>query len=505
MHIVTANEMYEIDRIAIEEMGINGTILMENAGRAITEKVVGLVEKSDRILVLVGSGNNGGDGFVIARTLQNQGYKVTVLQLVPNEKITGAAGYHKQLLINFGGVIQQKQDSDEITTFLNNTDVVIDAMLGIGITGKLRSPFNQVVDAVNQVDKLIISVDIPSGVPAGEDGSDFIAIKANYTFVIEEPKVSAFLQQCAPYYGKWSKVKIGLPQEAFDKQSKRKTWGWQNVSNTLPKRDKFSYKGSHGRGLIIGGCLHMPGSVAMTSLAALRSGSGLITVATVEEAIPSIAQQCMEATFLPLASQEGTIASCQKIDTTLYDAIAIGMGMGRKEETGILTREIISKANTPVLIDADGLYHIKQDLSVITDRNHPTVLTPHFGEMAMLMDTTVNDVIKNPFTLAKNFATEHGVYLVLKGPATIVSDPEGNQWVNTTGNSGLAKGGSGDVLSGILLAMIMQDQSMAEALSNGCFVHGKAADNLVINEHSRQDLLATDVVKGLASVFRTFR
>ncbi|MRH43628.1 NAD(P)H-hydrate dehydratase [Aquibacillus halophilus] len=504
MHIVTANEMYEIDRFAIENAGVDGTILMENAGRAIAEKVVSLVKKSEEILVLVGSGNNGGDGFVIAKTLLNQGYKPTVLQLAANEKIKGAALYHKQLFINYGGTIQQLQASDEITVFLNNTDVVIDAMLGIGITGTLRPPFDQVIKAVNEVDKLTISVDIPSGVPADEGVLDFIGIEADYTFVIEEPKMSVFLEHCTAYYGNWSVVKIGLPHQAYANQIKRNTWVEQKVRTTLPSRDAFSHKGSHGRGLIIGGSRQMPGSVAMTALASLRAGSGLITIATVKEAISSIAQQCLEATFLPLASQEGVISERQQIDISTYDAIAIGMGMGRKKDTGLLTRKIVAKAKVPVLIDADGLYHISEELSVITNRKSPTILTPHFGEMAMLLDTTIQNVIAHPFSLAESFSRKHGVYLVLKGPNTIVSDPEGNQWVNTTGNAGLAKGGSGDVLSGILLAMIMQRQKMTEALSNGCFIHGKAADNLVVKKHSEQDLLATDVIKGLASVFRTF-
>ncbi|MDL4840153.1 NAD(P)H-hydrate dehydratase [Aquibacillus rhizosphaerae] len=503
MHIVTAKEMYEIDRFAIEKGGIDGRILMENAGRAIVDQITNLVDNTERILVLVGSGNNGGDGFVIARNLLNKGYEVIVLQLVADEKIKGDAAYHKQLFINFKGKIQLVQEVTVVEQYLSNADVVIDAMLGIGISGEVRQPFKQVIEVVNKLEMLTISVDIPSGVPADEGVANFTAIKADYTFVVELPKLSLYLEYCSPFYGQWRLVEIGLPHTTFSQDNLIETWNQKNVVETLPKRNRYSHKGSHGKGLVIGGSHTMPGSVAMTAKAALRSGSGLITVGTVQEAIPSIASYCMEATYISFLSNEGIITGLPAIDFSSYDALAIGMGMGRSESTASITKKVIVDAKIPILIDADGLQHIKGDLPLIKQRQHPTVLTPHPGEMAMLTGYSVKEILTSPFKVSKQFAREHGVYLILKGVHTIISDPNGRQWVNTTGNAGLAKGGSGDVLSGILLSMMMQNQSLNDALTNGCFIHGASADILVSEQRSKQDLVATDVIDGLTSVFRT--
>lgn len=326
---------------------------------------------------------------------------------------------------------------------------------------------------------------------------------ADYTFVIEHPKPSTFLIDCNPFYGVWEIVKIGLPFTVFEKRNDCNVWEDKDVRSTLPRRSDYSHKGNHGKGLIIGGCLEMPGSVTMTALAALRSGAGLLTVGTVREAIPSIASNCVEATFHSIASREGYITGRPLINLSPYDAIAIGMGMGRSNDTALFTRSVLENADIPVLVDADGLYHIKGDLSLLAKRQNTTVLTPHPGEMAMLMDCTVSEILAKPFEVSKSFACTYGVFLVLKGVFTIITDPKGNQWINTTGNAGLAKGGSGDVLSGVILTLMMQNKTTHEALANGVFIHGKAAEAMVSHQHSSYDLLATDVINGLSSVFRT--
>lgn len=500
MKIVTAKEMYEIDRIAMKKKGLHGCILMETAGRAIAEKVKKHTNKSSEIIVLVGSGNNGGDGFVIARTLFNQGYLVKVIQLVSNGKIKGDAQYHKNVYERFGGVVHLY--SIDSHTVIEMADVIIDAMLGIGVKGKVRYPFNEIITTVNNAHNLIVSVDIPSGIPAENDPEFETAVKADFTYVIEAPKLSAFVTGYAPYYGEWEVVSIGLPSEAFESVRVRRTWDQSDVKATLPQRDRFAHKGSHGKGLIIGGSAWMPGSVTMTAKAALRSGTGLLTIGTEKSAIPSIASQCSEATFIDLTAEEGWIGAVNAIKASNYDAIVIGMGMGRT--TSAITRQVLKEAEVPVVVDADGLSHIQNDLSILQSRSYPTIVTPHPGEMAMLLNCSIADVVAAPFEVAKAFAEKYHVHLVLKGTYSIVTDPSGNQWINTTGNQGLAKAGSGDCLSGIILAMIMQDQTISEALSNSCYIHGKSAELLVEDSHSTYDLIATDVIEGIPSVFRAF-
>ncbi|WP_182201801.1 NAD(P)H-hydrate dehydratase [Paraliobacillus salinarum] len=503
MYIVAASEMYEMDRITMQEKGLDGRILMENAGRAVADKIKHHINQSSSILILVGSGNNGGDGYVIARMLYNQGYHVSVVQVVSDEKITGDAAYHKRVLERFGMQVNQFTSLFELKAMIRSVDIIVDTILGLGVRGIVRSPIKEVIDAVNTSNCITISVDLPSGVPADGAGDVVEVIQADYTYVIESPKLSAFLPKYASYYGEWDVVAIGLPSETFSKHVKRRVWQAEDVQASLPKRSSFSHKGTHGRGIIVGGSVEMPGSITMTARAALRSGAGLLTIATVEQAITTTSTQCPEATFLLLANQNGRIID-QTVDLSGYDACVVGMGMGRAEEAKMFTRHLLQQADIPVIVDADGLYHLKDSLEILAERKAPTILTPHPGEMASLLNCSITDVTDHAFDIAKEFAENYHVYLVLKGTYTIVTAPTGEQWVNSTGNAGLAKGGSGDTLAGIILAMIMQQQSLEAAILNSCYIHGKAADILVDRHHSTYDLLATDVIDALPSVFRTF-
>lgn len=503
MYIVTASEMYEIDRVAIEEKGLDGRILMENAGQAVTAQIKRHINQSDTIVLLVGSGNNGGDGFVIARYLLNQGYSVKVIQLVADQKLSSDASYHKQIWINFGGDVLLLTEIEDINVELEAASIIIDAMLGIGVNGALRSPFKEVVQAVNDSSTMVISIDLPSGLPADGGADEFIAVQSNYTYIIEAPKTSTFIASYASFYGEWTVVPIGLPTTTIKSLTNKRLWQAKDVRATLPNRSPFSHKGTHGKAIIVGGSMEMPGSITMTAKAALRSGAGLLTVATIPEVFTSIASQCTETTFHRLTGENGVITQ-QAIDLSGYTACAIGMGMGRSEQSRTFTLQLLEAASIPVIIDADGLDHIRNSLRMLAERQAPTILTPHPGEMARLLGCSVAEVVANSFDVAKQFAKTYRVYLVLKGATSIFTTPEGKQFVNMTGNAGLAKGGSGDTLTGIILAMLMQHQSVEAAIANSCFIHGAAADLLIKTNHSTYDLLATDVINALPSVFRTF-
>lgn len=505
MYIVTATEMYELDRLAMEEKGLDGKILMENAGQAVAKKIKSHIKTEDIILILIGSGNNGGDGYVIARYLYNQGYSLRIIQLVPNEKITGDAAYHKHVLEQFGAEVElfEQMERKQLEGAIHQADILVDAMLGIGVKGSIRSPFKEMIKLINDAKNLTIAVDVPSGMPMDGTRAHDQIVRADYTYVIGAAKTSMFHASLAPNFGHWEVVEIGLPTEAFQQLTNKQIWGLNFVQATLPKRSPFSHKGTHGKGVIIGGSLEMPGSITMAAKAALRSGIGLLTVATVQEAIPSIAAQCTEATFYRLAGEHGTIVK-QPMDLSGYDVCLIGMGMGRSAQSSAFTKQLLEETELPVVVDADGLNHIKDHLELLSKRKAPTILTPHPGEMATLLKVSVAEVVNHPFQVAKDFAKAYGVYLVLKGTYTIITTPEGKQWVNTTGNAGLAKGGSGDTLAGIIMAMIAQNQSLSAAIANSCFIHGKAAELLVEQSHSSYDLLATDVIEAIPSVIRTF-
>ncbi|GAB3798429.1 NAD(P)H-hydrate dehydratase [Virgibacillus kimchii] len=502
MFVVTAKEMYDIDHCTMEKIGLEGKILMENAGRAAAEKLKPMIQINDRIMVVIGPGNNGGDGFVIARTLMESAYNVKVVQAVPDEKITGDARYHKDVWLNFGGEVEFVLSQTELESVLRETDVVIDALLGIGVKGDLRKPLNGMVKVINEAEAKVFSIDIPSGLPAGEGIKEFTAVKADVTFVIGAPKLSAFLQHTAPFYGERHVVSIGFPPFVMRKFTNRKHWRKRDVKASLPERKVFSHKGNHGRGLVVGGSAMMPGAITMTSKAALKSGAGLITAATVKSAFPAIHAHCPEVMCLPLAEEDGYITNESTVPLNDFDAVAIGIGMGRKEETGEVIAGVLKSTDGPLIIDADGLFHVKSHLSLLKERTSPTVITPHPKEMAVLLDITVQELLQQPFYYAAHFAKTYGVYVILKGKYTIISAPSGEQAVNDTGNQGLAKGGSGDVLTGIVLAMILQNQSIFEALCNACYIHGKAADVQTENKHTYYDLMATDVIEGIPDVYQ---
>ncbi|TCT20382.1 NAD(P)H-hydrate epimerase [Melghiribacillus thermohalophilus] len=495
MRIVTASEMYEVDRFTMEEVGLEGKMLMENAGRAIAEGIMKEISKQDEILVLTGPGNNGGDGFVIARTLYLKGYRVRVYSLVPEEKIKGDALYHLNILQNVGVPFHRLQNG-ELAVRLEGMDVIIDAMLGIGTKGALRSPYAEIVDKANKCEQAMrFAVDIPTGLSSDEGVETEVAFKAHKTFTVQCPKESAFIEANAQYYGELEVVDIGLFTESLVNRPGKKVWLKEDVVRTFPVRERFSHKGSHGRGLIIGGAPNMPGAVMMAARAALRAGAGLVSIAASHHLISTIAPYVPEATYTDL--------NLKTLDIDSFHAAAVGMGLGRSEQSASLFEDILRLANIPIIIDADGLYHLKKMKNMLKEHTAPVVLTPHFKEAADLLDTTVSALKQNPFSLTRAFSTEYGVYFLLKGPYTIITTTDGDQYVVTTGNESLAKGGSGDVLSGILLGLLLQSHHITEALCNGRFIHGKTAEILTRHTHSRYDLLASDVIEGLPMTLRT--
>lgn len=504
MYIVTAKEMYDADHYTMEKIGLDGKLLMENAGREVSRKIAEVTDHSRKILVVAGAGNNGGDGFVIARTLLNQAYDVQVIQVASNRKLTKDTQFHKKLYIHCGGSVMMAEET-AVKPFIEQADIIIDAMIGIGVNGVLREPFAKIAAIINESCGYIIAVDIPSGLPADEGITDFRSVRADYTIIIGALKSSVFLQQTAPFYGRWEMVSIGFPPAAFDTYTNKQAMTAKEFRQSMPQRYPYDHKGTHGKGLAVGGSAEMPGSLIMAVQASLKSGAGLITAGASSSVISMIASQCIEATFLTIPEKDGLLTNDRPVQMENYHGIALGMGMGRNKETGALVRDILTRAMVPVVIDADGLYHVKDDLTILKSReNSPTILTPHPGEMAMLLDISIPELLKAPFQHAYNFATQHQVYVVLKGTYTIITAPDGKQAVSTAGNAGLAKGGSGDVLTGIILAMVMQEQSIFQALSNACFVHGKSAELLTADSHSYHDLLASDVIRGISNVYRTF-
>lgn len=491
MKCLTNQEMKHVDFSAINKYHLPGKLLMENAGRAIVDEIVADVKKNDRIVVAVGPGNNGGDGFVVARELKNRGYHVAVVQTVSEDKIKGDAYLHLNIMKPFG--VEIVNDFETAARYLHEATIIVDAIFGTGYTGPMRQPISHYVTLMNQMTVPIYSIDVPSGVSEKVDSMSEV-IQATKTISIEAPKVTAYIESTAPYYGDLVIVSIGIPNKELNKIN-RIVWQKKDLLDTLKKREKFGHKGIYGHVLLMGGTVDMPGAIQLSAIAALKSGVGLVTVMTDQDVYPYL--------HLPYEVMYKSNDALTSDILNHYQAVGVGMGFGVTDEKRRMFKQII-ETTAPLLIDADGLTLLAKDIELLQCRKGPTVLTPHPKEFSRLTGLTVNEIKNNPFAITASFAKKHGVYLVLKGAYTIITAPTGKQVINTTGNSGLSKGGSGDILSGLISVRMMQDDTMLAGISNAVYLHGLASDEAVKDTFTAYDLTPTDVVETLTKAYRTF-
>lgn len=493
MHVVSRKEMQAIDRYTMEQIGLGGPLLMENAGQAVFAELAPELKKGEKVIVIIGKGNNGGDGFVVARQLLDSRAVHEETWLLPDpEKVTGDAAYHMNAYLAAGGTVRRvTEDAEAFAASVGQADLIIDALLGTGIHGTPYPDYLQVIGLINRSGARVVSVDLPSGVSA--DGEPFAheCVNADLTLTVGCPKLAQFVRPAARHFGEVRTVRIGIPESAFKNLDiKRKVWQEEDIVRTLPRRDPFSHKGSHGKGLLIAGSPQMSGAAFFAAKAALRSGIGLLKVSVPDQVRPVIAALLPETMYMQR----------QALDFQGLSGLAVGPGLGREPEQAVLVRRVLEYGEIPCIIDADGIYHLKGMLELLRERRVPAVLSPHPGEMAHLLDLSVKDVEENRFNMARAFAEKYHVYLVLKGKNTIITAPDGEQAVNTTGNAALAKGGSGDVLTGIIFAFLLQHRRMMDAICNAVYLHGAVADDLVRTGHSMLDVLASDLIERIPPV-----
>ncbi|WP_257008333.1 NAD(P)H-hydrate dehydratase [Bacillus sp. FJAT-45350] len=506
MRVVSGEEMRQIDRFTMKEIGLAGEVLMENAGRAVVASLTSKLSMGDKITVLIGSGNNGGDGFVIARGLLELGYFVDVWLIPSKNRIKGEALYHMNVFERSGFQLQQYSEK-ALVSCLPTYTVIIDTLLGTGVEGPLRSPYKEIIPMINRLSAKIISVDIPSGLPS-DGGMNFEdAVRAENTVTLHLPKIGAYTYPSADYYGQLDIVDIGIPDKSHEViKSNCFLWKENDVKRTLPVRMENSHKGTYGKAMILAGSREMTGAAILAAKSCHRAGSGLVTLAIPEEIHPIVASNVIEATFSICPSKDGSfhLNDCASLlSLSEYNGVGVGPGIGRKSSLEPVIADFLENTQCPLVIDADGLYHLHALLPQLKSRQGETILTPHTGEMARLLGCQVKDVEENRFSLSKQFAKEYGVFLILKGPYTIVTTPDERQFINTTGTPAPAKGGSGDVLTGMILAFIMQHTSIQEALSNAVYFHGKTAELLVEKEGTEFDILSSDLIQFLPKALRT--
>ncbi len=502
MKIFTAEEMHKLDNQAINKVGIQELVLMENAGAAVTSVVEDYLEDAEDklIVVLAGKGNNGGDGLVAARMLAIRGALVKVVILNPLKDFQGSPARELKILQSFDVEIihwtNSKEKQKAICAYCACADIIIDAMLGTGFKGELAGNYRAVVAAVSQLPTAVLAVDIPSGVEA-DTGKCQGALKAEMTVTMIAPKLGLYLYPGAAYCGQILVADLQTPPALLkEAASKIAVLEPQMVSSLLPRRPKNAHKGTNGHVNIIAGSTGYAGAAELCSKAAVRAGSGLVSVYTDPEVWPILSVKSTEAMIHPLPAA----SLAEVISTTLdADVLAIGPGLGKKPEMQQLVRDLLPELGLPLVIDADGLNALAGHDSILT-KVPLKVITPHPGEMARLLKISTKEVLAAPVQIALKAAKKWHAIVVLKSTPTVIALQSGSVFINTTGNEGMATGGCGDVLTGIIAAFIGQGLTPEAAAISGVYVHGLAGDQA--GEKGKIGLKAEDLIEQLPSAIK---
>ncbi|OFX16747.1 MAG: hypothetical protein A2Z18_04090 [Armatimonadetes bacterium RBG_16_58_9] len=506
MKVVTADQMRALDRRATEQYGFPSLILMENAGRAVYEAAVDLLDGDVRekdVLVVAGQGNNGGDGFVAARHLHNAGASVTIAYYGDRDKAKGDALTNIEIAEKMGLDIRQSPlDAEFWAEWRNRADLLIDALLGTGIKAEVRKPYSDVIDLANDLaycrDTPVLAVDVPSGIDADTGMLLGPAVSADTTVTFALPKIGLVTYPGAGCVGELIIGDIGIPQEALEDNDCKTCLldsGLVILGITHP-RQPDAHKGSFGHLAIVAGSVGMTGAATLAAEGALRVGTGLVTLAVPDSLNDIIEAKLTEAMTIPVPECAARAFGAMSLDAVCdiidkRDAAVIGPGFGRHEDTIAFTLELIRRLKRPAIIDADALYAVSTDLSVLDRCKAPLVITPHPGEMATLLGTTVVDVQSNRLEVARTFAGDHKVTVVLKGAGTVVARPDGTAFINTSGTPAMASGGVGDVLSGMIGGLLAQGMAEESALA-AVYLHGRAGE-LAAAELGERAVIASDV------------
>ena len=509
MLILTAEEMRTTDRVTVEKYGVASIDLMRHAGRAVARFVECEFSACRRIVVLCGKGNNGGDGFVAARALAEAGPTVQVLLLGDPLELKGDAKAAFEEMHLEPVVIDSAADLErvEMRAILDSADLILDAVVGTGFKPPLRGLAAAVRDRVNAMTTPMVAVDLPSGWDS--DSREFSAegaYRADAVVTFTAPKLAHMCGNLTGgVYGPIVVAPIGSPDAAIHSDLNL-TWAGASKQIAEMPRKADSNKGLYGHVLVIGGARGKSGAPAMSSLAALRTGAGLVTAAVVESILAQVAAITPELMTIPLPENaEGAIDSGHvDFDQLLakMTVVALGPGLGQTPAAEEFVLKMLDKSRVPLVLDADALNILAKHPEKIDGKGRAMVLTPHPGEMARLAGISTKEVQANREPLAREFAIRHQVTLVLKGWRTLIAHPHGSLAVNTTGNPGMAKGGSGDILTGVIAAMVAQHPDrIADAVNVAVYLHGLAAD-FAVREQDEHTLLATDTVAHLWRAFR---
>jgi len=522
MKILTAAEMREVDRLSTDRYGIPSLTLMENAGASVAQVIAERFSNfaRRRIAVLCGKGNNGGDGFVVARHLLEMGTKPEVFFFTDTSQPEGDAATNLKRWRKISGALHTvvtEHQWQAAKPAIASADIFVDALLGTGVRGRVEGLLEKAIQEVNQHSpgKSVIAVDIPSGLPADTGEAQGAVIVADCTVTFTAPKLGMILGRAEEYVGQLVVREIGSPPELIEEIGKGNA-RWSEPREFAPfaiPRTASGHKGDYGHALIVAGSVGKSGAAVLAGWAALRAGAGLVTVATAEPVLPIVASHIPEIMTEPLAATESGTISLRALEYERFNnllrgkrALAIGPGLTTQTETQQFVRTIVaSRGEIPIILDADGLNALDGHAEKLKGSQGTLAVTPHPGEMARLLGCSTSEVQARRLDVARKSATDWNAIVVLKGHQTVIASPDGPAWINSTGNPGMGTGGTGDVLTGILAGLTAQygTSDWRRVLGFSVFLHGLAGD-IAYADSGEAPLMASDLIHALPRAYQEF-
>ena len=508
--VVTAQEMSNIDNRAIQEYGIPSACLMETAGVKSAQKIWEKYGRAGlRVLIVCGKGNNGGDGFVIARHLCNSGADVDVAALFPLSEATGDPAVFLKTLekMEISVLEVEEKNASLLEAMTKNADLVVDAILGTGFRPPARGLPEEAIRILSACETPIVAIDMPSGLDSTAGRAEPPHIDAKITLALGALKRGHLLMPAAEHVGEVISLDVGIPQKClYEENISLHVTEPSDVAENLPERRPDAHKGDAGHLLLIAGAPGMSGAALMTAMSALRSGAGRVTLAVPESIYPLVESKYPEVMTLSLPATESGSVDASAFDFIVersedMSALVVGPGLMTNPRTIELVHLLIQHVDAPIVLDADGLNALAQDLTILDGRLAQLILTPHPGEMARLLGISTREVQEDRITHASLFAVHHHLDIALKGWGTIVATSNGEIWYNPTGNSNMATAGSGDVLAGVIGALLAQGLSRKWALACGVYLHGLSGEFASL-EVGGLGITATDILQALPKARR---
>jgi NAD(P)H-hydrate epimerase len=502
LKLLTAAQMRAMDAYAIDVLGVPSTLLMRNAAQHVAQAALELLPGTNgSVAVFCGSGNNGRDGIAAASCLLKKGLQVRVFLAGRRDKMTADTAEMERRLNEDGGVLESFGDAPDLEYYVNHCDVIVDALFGIGLNSELRGDALKAVRLINDSPARVVAADIPSGVESDSGKILGDAVRADITVTFTFPKPGHYVEPGCTCCGSLRVAEIGIPAELTE-NAETDTYAVCPGDISLPRRRKDTHKGDYGRDLIIAGSVGFSGAPVLAARAASASGAGLVSLG-VPQAIYSIAAvKCDEEMPFPLPdSAEGALgglavyAILDRLKRA--DAALIGPGLGRSQALSEIIFSVLRNSAVPVILDADGINAVAGNIDILDEIHAPVILTPHAGEFKRL-----GGEVSDRLSEARRFAKEHGCILVLKGHRTITALPDGTACINTTGGPALAKGGTGDVLAGMITSFVGQKFPIKDAVLAAVYLHGLAGD-LCENRYGEYSVSAGKLIDMLPEAIKT--